>query len=507
MTHKNNIKDLEKLSFKIEEMGGSEKLKVRKKAGYLNARERIDLFFDKGTFFEIGKFVTSSNIHDKDKTPADGKITGYGKVSNRRVAAISNDLTVKGASSSEMNTKKISFIKKSAEKLGLPIVFFGESSGARMPDIMGAKGMSQAGQDNTQYIRTRKVPWVSAILGPCYGSSAWYSVLSDFVVMRRGSVLAVSSPKVLSLATNETIDPEELGGWEMHSQITGIADRVVDTDHEAISLMQSFLSYLPSNNNEIPPQKKVTEDSLKKIDEILSVIPENPKRTYDMREVINLIADEDTAFPMKHDFAKSAVTELARLNGKTVGFIGSNPKFNGGAMDPNACDKITSFLVFCDSFNIPIIILVDTPGFLIGVEGEKQKAPGKIMNFMTALQLCSVPKISVILRKSYGQAYLNMGGGSNSDLVIAWPFAEVSFISPELGVWVVNNKKIQDNDPNYNNYLKKMTYDNSALELARSFGIQDIIDPRNTRQYLINALETLDKKIAKHNMSNWPTTF
>jgi acetyl-CoA carboxylase carboxyltransferase component len=176
-------------------------------------------------------------------------------------------------------------------------------------------------------------------------------------------------------------------------------------------------------------------------------------------------------------------------------------------MDPNACDKITSFLVFCDSFNIPIIILVDTPGFLIGVEGEKQKAPGKIMNFMTALQLCSVPKISVILRKSYGQAYLNMGGGSNSDLVIAWPFAEVSFISPELGVWVVNNKKIQDNDPNYNNYLKKMTYDNSALELARSFGIQDIIDPRNTRQYLINALETLDKKIAKHNMSNWPTTF
>ena len=172
MTHKNRIEDLKKLNLKIEEMGGSEKLKVRKKSGYLNARERIDLFYDKGTFFEIGKFVTSSNDQDKDKTPADGKITGYGKVSNRKVAVISNDLTVKGASSSNMNTKKISFIKKSAEKLGMPIAFFGESSGARMPDIMGAKGMSQAGQDNTQYIRTRRAPWVSAILGPCYGSSA-----------------------------------------------------------------------------------------------------------------------------------------------------------------------------------------------------------------------------------------------------------------------------------------------------------------------------------------------
>ena len=511
MTHKSKLEDLKSRHLEAEKMGGQQKLLKRRNSGLLNARERLTYIFDTDSFREIGKFVTSLEPSERTKTPSDGKITGFGKINGRRVAAVANDLTVKGASSTILNAKKIAYLKKNSERIGIPLIFLAESSGARIPDTMGAIGMGKMGQDSTQYIRKRETPWASAILGPCFGSSAWYAALSDFVVMRRGSELAVSSSKVTSIAINENVSSEELGGWKLHSETTGLVDRVVNTDEEALDLIQKFLSYFPSNFSETPPISEEVRFSKHEMSNILSLVPEEREKVYDIRAVIEAISDNDSVFPMKERFGRSAFTCIARLNGKSVGFIANNPKFQGGAMDVNACDKITSFLVLCDSFNIPLIFLVDTPGFLIGKEGEVRKAPGKIMNYMSALQLCSVPKISVILRKDYGQAYLNMGGGDNANEVVAWPTAEVSFVAPEIGVQVVHGVDIKKDPKKYQELLELMQLDTSPYELARCFGVQDVIDPRETRSYLIGALEnhfsSLNKGIGRHEMKNWPTTY
>lgn len=502
--------DLVRKHAQVEEMGGKAKLETRRNAGLLNARERLDYLLDEGSFREVGKFATSLTPQDRDTTPADGKVTGFGRIRGRRVAAISNDLTIKGASSSPVNAKKMSYIKKQATRTGTPIVFLGESSGSRMPDSMGAISMGMAGQDPEQYQRKRTTPWAAAVLGPCFGSSAWYTVLSDFVVMRKGAELAVSSAKVTSMAINQAVSSEELGGWRLHTEVTGMVDCAVNSDEEALTAIQNYLSYLPSHHNELPPIAEVPKGSGEAMANILSIIPEQRQKTYDIRKIIDAIADLGSVFPMKEKFGRSAVTALARVNGHSVGFVATNPRVKGGAMDVQACEKVTSFLIMCDSFNIPLVFLVDTPGFLVGVEGERQKAPGKIMNFMSAMQFCSVPKISIILRKDYGQAYLNMGGGRNAHEVAAWTTAEISFIAPELGVHVVHGLRPEDDPKRYAELLHEMSHDTSPYELARCFGTQDVIDPRETRQYLIGALDThrsaLNGGIGRHELHNWPTT-
>ncbi len=412
-------------------MGGSEKLARRRADGLMNARERVDYLLDPGSFLESGLFgVSSFNPADRDTTPADGKISGYARLNGREIALLANDFTVKGASSSVTNGRKIAHMKQVATQRGLPMVFLGESSGARMPDVMGARGMSSMGHDPTQYQRKRETPWVSAVLGNCFGSSTWYACISDFNVMRKGAVLAVSSHILCSLAISEQVDPQELGGWRLHAEVTGLADLVVDSDEEALDAIKTFLDYMPAHHNERPPVHAVPTGSDTQGENLLDLLPQSRTRVYDVREVIRAVFDQESYFELKAGFGKAGVTALARLAGKTVGVIANNPQFKGGALDTDACDKITSFLVLCDSFNIPIIMFVDTPGIIIGTEAEKKRAPGKIINFMNALSLCTVPKLSVVLRKSYGQAYLNMGGSRNSDEMAVWPTAEISFMDP-----------------------------------------------------------------------------
>lgn len=511
MSWQDSIEEFEARRARAQAMGGADKLERRAAAGLLNARERIARLFDPDSFHEIGLFATSFRTEDRASTPADGKIAGFGRVQGRKTAVVANDLTVKGASSSVINGRKIGYIKQAATRNGMPLVFLGESSGARIPDTMGAAGMGTMGHDPGQYVRNRETPWVSAILGPSYGSSVWYACLSDYVVMRKGAIMAVSSDRVTAMAISQAVEPEELGGWRLHTQTTGLVDLAVDSDEEAIDAIKRFLAYLPSHRAEAPPRAAVPAGSDTAAAGLLDLVPRERSRVYDMRKVIAAVADRDSVLALKDRFGRAAVTALARLDGHTVGFVASNPMMKGGALDPDACDKVTSFLVLCDAFNIPVVTLVDTPGFLIGVAGERQKAPGKIMNYMQALQMCTVPRVSVILRKSYGQAYLNMGGGRNSDAVAAWFTADVSFMDPVIGVTLAHGVDAGSDAQRFAELVAAMHSDSTAYELGAGFNAQAVIDPRETRRYLIETLDyqrrEMSNGVGEHRMGGWPCTF
>ena len=503
------LKELEQRRAKALAMGGPEKLARRRAAGILNARERIAYLFDAETFIESGLFATSAYPEARDKSPGDGKITGFGKIHGREAACVCNDFTVMGASSSATNMKKIGHMKRTVVARGIPLVFLGESSGARLPDNMGARGMgSLLGQDPHQYLRQRESPWASAALGLCYGSSTWYCCLADFNVMRKGAILAVSSSLLASLAMNDPVDAEELGGWRVHADVTGFADQVVDSDEQALDAIKTFLSYLPSHHNEAPPVRaRASSDSGH--NDIVKLLPAGRTQVYDMRKILQAVADQGSYFELKARFGKPAVTALARLDGKSVGLIANNPLYKGGALDADACDKIVSFLVLCDSYNIPIVMFVDTPGFAIGVEAERKRAPGKIMNFMNALALVTMPKLTVLVRKSYGQAYINMGGGRNSDEFVAWPTAEVSFMDPNYAVTVVHGLK--PGEPAFADKHAQMEKDSSVYDLASIYAVQDVIHPDHTRDYLIRMLDVHRLRhtngVGRHLLSTWPTSF
>ncbi|MEQ1865856.1 MAG: carboxyl transferase domain-containing protein [Micropepsaceae bacterium] len=489
-------------------MGSPKRLAERKTAGILNARERLSLLIDKDTFVEAGLFATSIKPDDRDKTPGDGVVSGFGKVAGRMVGVNAADFTTLGSSSAEVHGKKQYYVRETCRKNGMPMVSLMECAGGRIPDIMGAAGIGRAGE-GARYTHTRETPWASAVLGLTYGGGAFTCINSDFVVMRKGAVLAVSSSMVTSVAIAEDSDPEALGGWRLHSEATGFVDAVVDSDEEAIAQLKAFLSYLPDNASTAPPvATSIAEHAdASKLD---TLVPESRAKTYDIRTVIKAILDKDSYFGIKERFAKVAVTALGRLNGRSVGIVASNPMFKGGALDPDSCDKIASFIVLCDSFNIPLVFLADTPGFLVGAESEKRRLPGKIMNFMAALELSTVPKIALVLRKSYGQAYLNMGAG-RSDVTATWFTGEISFMDPAVAVNVVYAVKPGEDPERYEQLVKDVSSGTTAYEHAAPFMAQMVIDPNDTRQYLINMLEVLSRRmtngVGQHRLADWPPAF
>jgi methylmalonyl-CoA decarboxylase subunit alpha len=511
MAFEETLQELEQRRAKALAMGGADKLARRKAEGLLNARERIDYLIDPGSFCESGQFATSHRAEVRARTPADGKVAGFARIDCRNVALVSNDFTVLGASSSVINMKKIKHVKQVANKRGLPLVLLGESSGARMPDRMGAAGRSIVAQDATEYQRLRETPWVSALMGPCYGSSTWYSAMSDFVIMRKGSTMAIASARVTSMAINKPIDPEELGGWRVHAEKSGLVDMAVDTDEQALDAVRRFLSYMPSHNMEPPPEVPVPPGSDAGSKRILEILPQSRSKVYDVRKLIDAIADLGSQFEVKARFGRSITTSLARLDGSSVGFIASNPLYKGGALDVDACNKVTSFMVLCDSFNIPIVFLVDVPGFLIGVEGELRGASGRVINWMNAMSLVTVPKITIIMRKSYGQAYINMGGGRNSDEFVCWPTADLGFMDPAVGANVLVGDKAGEDSARRQEVLDAISQDTSAWGLAELYEAQNVIDPRDTREFLIRTLEIhrlrMSGGVGKHLLHNWPTSY
>lgn len=511
MNHETLEQELLARRARAHAMGGEAKLAARRDLGVLNARERLDHLLDAKSFTEIGLLGVPQRPEDRDSTPADAKIVGFGRIESRRVAVVSNDMTVKGASSSPINARKIAYVKDAATRNGMPLVLLGESSGQRMQDAMGAGAMAGIGQDPQQYCRRRDTPWASAVLGHCYGSSSWYSCISDFTVIRKGAVLAVSSPKVTSVAIGESTDNEELGGWRMHAEVTGLADMVVDTDEQALLAIRRFLGYLPSHAGEAPPRVDCAEAARPDAAAVAGIVPVERARTYDMRKLVAALADRDSVFPLKERFGRAVVTAFARVEGEPVGIVASNPMFKGGALDADACRKSTGFIALCDSFNLPLVFLVDTPGFLVGIEGERRGAPAHIMNMIHALQLASVPKISVIVRKSFGQAYLNFGGGRNSDQSAAWVTADVSFVDPAIAVSVVHGVTRASDPERFDVLRTEFARDTSPYALAGALGVHEVIAPRDTRRFLVDALNfqrrTRSGGIGRHEMSTWPTYF
>ena len=512
MNHQDKMSQFRKKKEHQLGMGGEKKLKARREAGKLNVRERIDYFFDKGTFQEIGLFSHSSRVETAKRTPTDGKIIGFGQVRGRTVGIVANDMTILGASSAPTNSKKIEYMRSLSCEKGIPLVFLAESSGARIQEIQGSMGTGiHVAQNRLQYRRLREAPWISVLLGHIYGSSSWYAALSDVVIMQKGSVMAVSSPKVTLLATGENVSNEELGGWKIHADVTGLADVVGNTEQECMDLAKEALSYLPSNANETAPTFSVPQTADEDVNSILGNLPEQESKAYDMRSIINVITDNNNFYETKARFGKPCITGFARLGGQSVGIVANNPSFFAGALDADSCEKITSFIVLCDSYNIPIVSFVDTPGFMIGKDGEKRKMVGKILNWMNALSLVTVPILTVIIRKIYGQAYLNMCCGKYANIVAAWPTAEISFMGLEPAMNVVHNLKKKENPQEYERLIGDMAKDSEPWGAAGVFGVHEIIDPTDTRHFLIQMLELhQDHKtcgIGQHLMHNWPTTF
>jgi acetyl-CoA carboxylase carboxyltransferase component len=489
-------------------MGGPEKLSRLGQAGVLNVRERIDRLLDPGSFRESGLFGVSYIPEMREATPCDGKVTGFGRIDGRRVGVVGYDFTVKGSSSSYTNNRKMAHVKETGGRRGFPVVFLGESTGVRMPDIMGeGMGMNIEGP---RFLRAREAPWAAAVLGNAFGSSAWHACCSDFCVMRKDSVMAVASPAVVSMALGREVTPEELGGWQVLAEHSGFADCVVDSDGEAIDAIKRFLSYLPTNNREPPPIAPVPEGSDEAVKRILELIPDSAMQVYDVRGVISAFADRGSFFELKERYGRSITTGLARLGGRTIGVIANNPLFKGGAMDADACSKATDFIVLCDSYNVPLVFLHDQPGFLIGPEAEKRGIIGRVINWMNAVLQVTVPRISIILRKSYGRGFINMGGAGIADEIAAWWTAEVSFMNPRTAVMVVHGVTEADDSERYAHLLKDMARNGGAYDLAAVYGVKEVLDPRETREYLKETLDIQTSRltggVGQHRLANWPTS-
>jgi acetyl-CoA carboxylase carboxyltransferase component len=327
--------------------------------------------------------------------------------------------------------------------------------------------------------------------------------------------MGVSGPRVLELAISEKVSDEELGGWKVHAEITGIVDRVADDEDECFRLIRQYLSYMPSHRDELSPVAPVPEGSGGDMDKILDFLPENRNRVHDMNRILKCIVDKRSLFPIKPLFGKMVITALARIGGRVAGIIANQPMFQAGAMDTDGLDKVISFLCLCDSFNIPIIFFHDIPGFLVGKEAERRRVEAKVMNGMNALALTTVPKISIIVRKTYGQAFWNMGGtGTNSDFLVAWPTAEISFVDPEIAANVVFGGKVEDSGDRrgqLKSLVEKMVEDSSPYAAAGLHYLHDVIDPRQTRDFIIEALEICQdsrtKGMSQHKLASWPTKF
>jgi acetyl-CoA carboxylase carboxyltransferase component len=520
MPFEKQIKELEDRRAQALKMGGDGKIKKQHDRGRLTARERIEKLLDPDSFLEVGMFNHSDMPGMEGKTPADSKVAGYGKIDGRQAVIISNDFTVMAATSSRVAGRKERELKALAAHRGHPVIYLGEAGGARMPDIMGAAGLASFGGGGfNTYLQTmsrvRRTPMVTAIMGECYGMPTWMACLSDFVVQVKGSAMGVSGPRVVELALGENVTDEELGGWQVHAEITGNIDRVAENEEECFQIIRQYLSYMPSHCDELPPLKSAPDESGSNMDQILDLLPEKRNRGYDMHRILNCIVDRDSLFPIKPTFGKSVITALARISGSVVGIIANQPMFNAGAMDTDGIDKVISFLCLCDSFNIPLLFFHDIPGFLVGKEAERKRVAAKVMNYMNALGLLTVPKISIIVRKTYGMAYWNMcGSGCGTDFLVAWPSAEMSFVDPSIAANVVHGGKPSAADKDsleWQSLSRQMVDDASPFGAAGKHFIHDVIDPRETRNYIIKALEisynSRMKGLSEHKLANWPTKF
>ena len=493
---------LYKKRHKIEEGGGQNRIDKQHSSGKLTARERLNKLFDKNTFVELDAFVkhrcTNFGMENKE-IPGEGVVTGYGKVNDRLVCAFAQDFTVLGGSLGEMHAKKIGKVMDTALKLGVPVVGLNDSGGARIQEAVDAlAGYGEIFYKNT--IASGVVPQISAIMGPCAGGAVYSPALTDFVYMvDKTSQMFITGPQVIKTVTGEEVTAEELGGASTHNTTSGVAHFMASDDDDCIEQIRKLLSFLPSNNSEKAPIIDCQDNPNRKNDILNNIIPNGSNKPYDMKEIIYEIIDDNDFYEVQSFFAQNIITGFARINGESVGIIANQPKFMAGSLDINASDKSARFIRTCDSFNIPIISLVDVPGFLPGTSQEYGGIIRHGAKMLYAYSEATVPKITLITRKAYGGSYLAMCSKDlGADMVFAWPTAEVAVMGPSGAANIIFKKDIKNaENPQEMKEIKIKEYTEefaTPYKAAERGYIDDVIEPSISRLRIADAIDTLSSK-------------
>ncbi len=490
----------------IAKLGGGEKrIEAQHKKGKLTARERLELLLDEGSFEEFDMFVSHRCIDfglEKESYLSDGVVTGYGTIDGRLVYVFSQDFTVFGGSLSEMFAAKICKVMDMAMKVGAPVIGINDSGGARIQEgVKSLGGYAEIFERNI--LASGVIPQISAIFGPCAGGAVYSPALTDFILMNKEtSYMFVTGPKVVKTVTGETVTSEELGGAAVHASKSGVAHFVSESEQEGILLLRKLLSYLPQNNLEEPPIHQCTDPIDRLEDALNEIIPESTNKPYDVKDVISAVVDNAEFLELQRDFAPNIVTCFARFNGISVGIVANQPKYLAGVLDINASRKAARFVRFCDAFNIPIVTLVDVPGFLPGTGQEYNGIIVQGAKLLYAYGEATVPKVTVILRKAYGGAYDVMSSKHlRGDINYAWPSAEIAVMGPKGAIEVLLSRElenIEDEKAKVDLLIRKeQEYKDKFANpyVAAKFGyIDDVIEPRNTRFRIIRALQALATK-------------
>ncbi|WP_089968230.1 acyl-CoA carboxylase subunit beta [Lihuaxuella thermophila] len=495
------IEQLSERRRKVEQGGGEMRIRAQHKRGKLTARERIDLLLDEDTFVELNPFVEHRATHfgmDRMDAPGEGVVTGYGKIHGRLVYVFAQDFTVFGGALGEMHALKIARVMDLAAKNGAPIIGLNDSGGARIQEgVVSLDGYGHIFYRNSIY--SGVIPQISVIMGPCAGGAVYSPAITDFVFMvENTSQMFITGPKVIEAVTKEVISTEELGGARLHSSVSGNAHFTAPSEPEVLEQVRRLLAFLPQNNVEDPPRVFVKEDD-GWIDELAEVVPVEGTKVYDVRKVIHLILDNGDFMEVHEQFARNIVVGFGRIGGQTVGIAANQPKVMAGCLDIDSSDKLSRFIRFCDCFNIPIITFVDVTGFLPGVNQEHRGIIRHGAKILYAYSEATVPKITVILRKAFGGAYVALNSKAiGADLVYAWPSAEVAVMGAEGAANIIFSREIEESeDPEATRQAKIQEYREkfSNPYVAAAHGmVDDVIDPRETRAKLKSALEMLRNK-------------
>ncbi len=496
------LEELRQRRQKVMEGGGAKRIEKQHAKGKLTARERINLLFDEGTFVELDAFVTHRCANfdmEKVDAPGEGVVTGYGMVDGRLVYAFAQDFTVVGGSLGEMHAAKICKVLDNALKVGAPVVGLNDSGGARIQEAVDAlSGYGKIFYRNT--IASGVIPQISAIMGPCAGGAVYSPALMDFIFMvDKTSQMFITGPQVIKSVTGEEVSAEALGGAMTHNSTSGVAHFMSSNDEECIAQIRRLLSFLPSNNMETAPVFETSDDINKIIPELDEIVPDNPNKPYDMKDIISLIVDDGDYFEYQPCYAQNIITCFARINGSTVGIIANQPKVLAGCLDINASDKASRFIRTCDAFNIPLLNIIDVPGFLPGTNQEYGGIIRHGAKMLYAYSEATVPKVSLIVRKAYGGSYLAMCSKDlGADIVLAWPSAEIAVMGPKGAANIIFRKEIKNaEDPAA---MRQKKIDEYTAEFATPYKaaergfVDDVIEPNATRPRLVDAFNMLASK-------------
>jgi acetyl-CoA carboxylase carboxyltransferase component len=502
MSNEQQIKKLHQTREQALQGGGTERIDSQHARGKLSARERIDLLLDKGSFRELDPFVQHRSDHfglDRKRYLGDGVVCGWGTVEGRLVYVSSQDFTVLGGSIGEAHAAKICKLFDLALKNGVPVVCLNDSGGARIQEgVFSLAGCAEIFLRNT--LASGVVPQISAILGPCAGAAVYSPALTDFTFMVQGtSQMYLTGPDVVRTVTHEDVSAEDLGGAGVHGSISGVAHVTAANDAECMERIRSLLLYLPQNSLEDPPFRPTNDDPLRTEEALDRIIPEDPLKPYEMREVIRLIVDKGHFFEIHEEYAQNIVVGFARLAGHPVGIVANQPAVLAGSLDINASNKAARFVRFCDAFNIPLVTLVDVPGFIPGTSQEHAGIIRSGAKLLYAYCEATVPKVTVIIRKAYGGAYIVMSSKHlRGDVNFAWPSTEIAVMGPDGAINIVFKKELEAaKEPAKRRkeltaeYVEKFA--NPYVAASRGY-IDDVIEPHETRPRLINALAMLANK-------------